>query len=70
MISSFGAAPSDGVTLRGNAGTVIGPMDAIFYGCPVVRFNASLLIEAKISVNLTTTTNVERRSGAYYYRNT
>lgn len=70
LIASMGAAPSDGITLRGNAGTVIGPMDALFYGCPVIRFNASLLIEAKISVNLTTTTNVERRCGVYYLRNT
>ncbi len=59
---------SDGITLRISETQVVATQFALLWGSPIIRCLQSLLIEARISVSLSTTTNRERRSGAYYVR--
>lgn len=63
---------SDNMTTNIDAQTETNLMDPNllvgYQGAPLLQFNSSLLVEAQISVNLTTTTARERRSGVMLYR--
>lgn len=68
LLNSVGA-PSDGITADISAQpTWIGVHLAFWTGSPLLRFNSSLLVEAKASQNITATANVERRSAVVYQR--
>lgn len=64
----YAGVSSDGITL--SAGSLSLPQTFTMWnlGAPILRFTSSLLVEAKISTNLTTTTNQERRCGVIYLR--
>lgn len=66
---AYAGTSSDGLTAYITfVAAILSPSDALATGATLLRFSSSLMVEMKISVNLTTTTNVERRSAVILQR--
>lgn len=68
LVGLMTGTSSDGITLKANEAQLVSTEFSLSAGAPIIRCMQSLLIEARISVALSSTANQERRSGAFYIR--